>query len=112
MIAATEFVQTKEPVRGLGWFLYTFCTIVLLANLLLLLAAYRDSGWGALWLAVVGAPMMNGVAAVMGVITSLLIRRRLGAYFPLALGASLSVPVAAGVFDFLCILSMDHLHGC
>jgi hypothetical protein len=104
----TEFRRT-EPSR---WFNWTFAAVVVLLNIFPLQGAWQDKSWGALWFALIGAPLLNLVLAFVGVAASAILASMrpqfsVGRHLAVCLG----VPAAAVVVDLLVIFSMD-LHGC
>ena len=86
--------------------------LLLVGNLLVLAAAWQDRSWGALGMAVMVGPILNGVFLISGLVAIPFLKRRrqqfsLGRHLALTLG----VPIAAVVADFFIIMSMG-LHGC
>jgi hypothetical protein len=111
---STTAVTPPEAVtpRARGCFGWTFLALVAAGNCLILSAAWQDRSWGALWMAVVGGPILNGVLLISGLVAIPFLKRRrakfsLGRHLALTLG----LPIAAVVADFFVILRMG-LHGC
>jgi hypothetical protein len=88
-----------------------FVVVVVAVNLLALGAAWQDRSWGALMIAVVVGPALNGVLALVGLAATPFLRRRRSP-FPVRrhVAFSLGVPIAAIVIDFFAIASMG-VHG-
>jgi hypothetical protein len=102
-------IATQKPRHVFG---LVFSALLLVGNILVLAAAWQDKSWGALWMAIVGGPILNGTLLISGLVAIPFLKRRrshfsLARHLPLALGA----PVAAAVADFFIIGSMG-LHGC
>lgn len=94
-----------------GVFGLVFGALLLAGNLVVLAAAWQDRSWGALRMAVMVGPVLNGVFLISGLIAIPFLKRRrnsfsLGRHLALTFG----VPIAAVVADFFIIVSMG-LHG-
>jgi hypothetical protein len=85
---------------------------VLGANGWLLHLAAQDHSWGALYILVIAGPVTNGVIAVVGLVSSFVLRW-LGGGAPVAsfLYTGVLLPVVAIFFDAVAILCMGP-HGC
>lgn len=103
--------EELEPGRP-GRFGWIFVGLSIPANLWLLAAAWRDRSWEALWIAIVGGPLVNAVWLLVGLVAiPFLKRRRAGFALGRHLAFSCGVPIAAVVIDLGLIASMG-LHGC
>ena len=106
----SDTTQNRWP--ALAGFGVVFITVVVLANLLALGAAWQDKSWGALWIAIVGGPILNGVFALVGLIAMPFLRRQRSQFSVWRhVVLSLGVPIAAIAIDAGVIFSMG-LHGC
>jgi len=83
-------------------------TVCLLANGTAYKIAANDHGWGALWIALVGGPILNGILALAGGLATLALPkgRRVG-----AVCIAVGVPVVAALALLVAVLQLD-LHGC
>lgn len=108
----TEPVVNAPRAKFHLGFTVIFTLIVVLANLLALRAAWQDKSWGALYIAVIDGPILNGVLVLAGCVVTALLRRRcskrsMWRHLAIACG----VPIGAIVIDAWLIFSMD-LGGC
>jgi hypothetical protein len=109
--SADALVHSPQP-KARGVFELVFGALLLVANLVLLAAAWQDKSWGAMVLAVAGGPILNSAFLFSGLLAIPFLKRRrphfsLGRHLALTLG----VPIAAAVVDFFAIMSMG-LHAC
>ena len=82
------------------------------SNFLALVAAWRDRSWGAFGIATTGAPLLNGVLLILGLVAIPFLRnRQVGFSLVRHLRLTIGIPVAAVVIDAFAIISMG-LHGC
>jgi hypothetical protein len=112
MHTTTDTSSGTAAPKGRGVFGVVFGALLLVGNLLVLAAAWQDGSWGALVMAVIVGPILNGVFLISGLVAIPFLKRHrqqfsLGLHLALTLG----VPIAAVVADFFIIMSMG-LHGC
>lgn len=100
--------RPRHPTTFLGFFVVT----VIIVNAMALFVAWRDSGWGAIVIAVIVAPVLNGVLAVGSLCATPAVRRRSAGWFFLTLHilASLLIPALASGIDIFLIDQMP-MHG-
>lgn len=103
--------QTASPEKR-GAFGFVFLVLLSVGNLVILIRAWQDRSWGALWLAIIGGPILNGVFLISGLV-AIPFLKRFGAQFSLGrhLALTLGAPIAAVAADLFIILSMG-LHRC
>ena len=104
-------VETTTP-KARGVFGMVFGALLFVGNLLVLAAAWQDKSWGALGMAVVVGPVLNGVFLMSGLVAIPFLKRHrqqfaLGQHLALTLG----IPIATVAADFFIIMSMG-LRGC
>lgn len=95
--------DTTTP-KSHGVFEVFFGALILAGNVLLLAAAWQDKGLGALLLAIVGSPILNGIFLTFGLVAMPFLKRHrpqfsLGRHLALTVG----IPIAAVVVDFFTI---------
>ena len=99
---------STSPLDRSRSFHLVFTGIVLLANLIALAAAWQDRSWGALGIAVVVGPSMNGVLSLLSLLATPALQRTFG---PFSVGKhvaiSLLLPGAAICLDALAISLVD-----
>ena len=90
--------------RAHGVFEIVFGALILAGNVLVLAAAWQDKGLGALLLAIVGGPILNGIFLTSGLVAMpFLKRRRLQFSLSRHLLLTVGIPIAAVVVDFFTI---------
>ncbi|MEW5977623.1 MAG: hypothetical protein AB1898_17655 [Acidobacteriota bacterium] len=103
----TETVVETAPSQPRSRFELVFVVTVVLLNLFALGLAWYEQGWGAIAIAFVGSPLLNGVFVLVSLIALPVLRRR---HRPFSvrrhLALSFGLPIAAIVIDALLIFSM------
>jgi hypothetical protein len=95
--------------RSVFWMVYG--VLMVIGNLIVLVIAWNDKSWGALWIAIVGGPILNAVFLISGLVAISVLRRRTPFSLGRHLAMSIGLPIAAIVVDFLVIILMAP-HGC
>ena len=111
MQTASEPLIASPVRRNHFRFALTFVIVVGIANLLALGVAWQDRSWGALAIAVIYGPILNGIFALIGLLATAFLRRNDQFSIWRHVVLSLGVPIAAASIDAFIIFSMG-LHGC
>lgn len=97
---------SSDPVTSTSRDLFgmVFGALVLVGNLLILAAAWRDRSWGALAMAITYGPMLNGALLISGLVAIPFLKRR-RQHFSTGqhLALTVAVPITAIVADFMII---------